>query len=127
MAFADFLKAREIGAVAAVKDRSTIRFNNETAEPAMQIRQKTRPPVMTRRQRNFQCLERHRLPVIELMHDIEAEIVNERANANRHDDRLIGSDPPQRSSLQVLKMRLGHPHQPYIRQMIQLEPRPHPS
>src|SRR5436309_14904513 len=99
MAFADFLKAREIGAVAAVKDRSTIRFNNETAEPAMKIRQKTRPPVMTRRQRNFQRLERRRLPVIELVHDIEAEIVNERANAHRHDGRMVGSHPPQRSAV----------------------------
>src|SRR5204863_8799411 len=118
VAFADILKPWEINAIAAVKDGATIYFDNETAKTAMQIGQKAGAPVMTRRLRNFQCPERHRLPVIELMHDIEAEIVNERANANRHDDRLIGSDPPQRSSVEVIKMRMCHQHQIDIRQMM---------
>src|SRR5207244_11664406 len=63
------------------------------------------------------------LTVSELMHDIEAEIVNERANANRHNDRLIGSDPPQRSSVEVIKMYVCHQNQIDIRQMMQLDAR----
>src|SRR5258708_38696552 len=102
MAFADFLEAGEIDAVAAVKNRATIRFDNETAEAAMQIGQKTGAPVMTRGQRNFQRIERHCLPVIQLVHDIKAEIVNEAANTHRHDDRLIGSDSSQRSTIQMI-------------------------
>src|SRR5437016_13176203 len=92
MAFANFLEAGEIGTVAAVKNRATIRFDNETAEAAMQIGQKPGAPVVTRGQRNFQRIERHCLPVIQLVHNIKAEVMNEAANTHRHDDRLIGSD-----------------------------------
>src|SRR5712675_844124 len=113
MAFADFLEPGEIGAVAAVKNRTTIRFDNETAEAAMQIGQKTGTPVMTRGQRNFQRIERHCLPVIEIVH--------EAANTHRHDDRLIGSDSSQRSAIEMIKMRVRYQHQIDIRQMMQFD------
>src|SRR5258707_12319298 len=123
MAFADFLEAGEIGAVAAVKNRATIHFDNETAEAAMQIGQKPGAPVVTRGQRNFQRIERHCLPVIELVHDIKAEIVNEAANTHRHDDWFIGSDSSQRSPVEVIKMRVCYQHQIDIRQMMQFDSR----
>src|SRR5207302_9848916 len=88
-----------------------IRFDNETAEAAMQIGQKTGAPMMTRGQRNFQRIERHGLPVIELVHNIKAEIVNEAANTHRHDDRLIGSDSSERSAIEMIKMRVCYQHQ----------------
>src|SRR6266581_5771686 len=123
MAFADFLEAWKISAIAAVEDRAPIRFDNETAETAMQIGEEAGAPVMARRHRNFQTIKRHGLPVIELMHDIEAEIVNERADTHRHDNRLIGSDASQRSPVEVIKMRMCHQHQIDIRQMMQLDSR----
>ena len=33
-----------------------------------------------------------RLPIVELVHDVEAEIVDQIADAGRHHDRLIGRD-----------------------------------
>src|SRR5204863_7151224 len=123
VAFADFLEAGEIGAVAAVKNRTTIRFDNKTAEAAMQISQKTGAPMMTRGQRNFERVERYCLPVIELVHNIKAEIVNEAANTHRHDDRLIGSDSSERSAIEMIKMRVCYQHQIDIRQMMQFDSR----
>ena len=123
VAFADFLEAGEIGAVAAVKNRTTIRFDNKTAEAAMQISQKTGAPMMTRGQRNFKRVERYCLPVIELVHNIKAEIVNKAANTHRHDDRLIGSDSSQRSAIEMIKMRMCDQHQIDIRQMMQFDSR----
>jgi len=49
--------------------------------------------------------------------------VNERADTHRHDDGLIRSDAPQRSPVEVIKMRMGYQHQIDLRQMMQLDSR----
>src|SRR5438270_7284205 len=46
MAFADFLKALEIGGVAAMKNRAAVRADDETTKAAMCVGEKTRAPMM---------------------------------------------------------------------------------
>src|SRR5437667_4480735 len=53
VAVADFLKPGEIGSVVAVRNRATIRGDHNPAKIAMQIREKTCAPVVTRSKRNF--------------------------------------------------------------------------
>src|SRR4051794_21506669 len=124
VALADFLEAREISAVATMENRATVRFDNEAAKTAMQISQETGSPMMARCQGNFQPIERHALPVIELMHDVETEVVNERADAQWHDDRLVGSNASQCSPIQMIKMRMCHQNEIDSRQVTQLDARP---
>ena len=52
--------------------------------------------------------EFHRLPIVELVHDVEAEIVHQIADADRHDDRLIRRDLAQRAPIEMIEMRVRH-------------------
>src|SRR5580704_574016 len=54
VAFADFLKALEVGSVAAMKNRSPIRSNDKAAKAAMCVGEKPRAPVMRRSERHAQ-------------------------------------------------------------------------
>src|SRR5262249_62110334 len=53
VASTDFFEAGKVRAIAAVKNGAAIRRNDESTEVAMQICQKSRSPVVTRRERNF--------------------------------------------------------------------------
>ena len=64
--------------------------------------------MRTRGQGNLQRTELYGLPVIELVHDIEAKVVHQVADANRHDDRLIGRDPGQSAPVEMIEMRVRH-------------------
>ena len=46
----DFLKPGKVSAVAAVKNRASVRRDNKSAKIAMQIGEESRAPVMTRRE-----------------------------------------------------------------------------
>src|SRR5437868_15197516 len=94
-AFADFLKSREISAVAAVKNRAAIDLDHKTTKSAMEISEKTRAPVMTRRKRNLQAVEEHAFPVIKFVHDVDSKVVNERVDADRRDDGAVGGSSSQ--------------------------------
>ena len=89
----------------------------------MQIREKARTPMGTRRQRNLERTELHGLPVIELMHDIEAEVVDQVAHANRHDDRLICRDARQSAPVEMIEMRVRHQNKIDRGQMVNFETR----
>src|ERR1700680_1286502 len=73
---ADFLEAGKISAVAAMKNGAAIHHDDEPAKGAMQIGQKSRAPVMARCKGDFQRAKLDRLPVIELVHDMEPKIVD---------------------------------------------------
>ena len=87
----------------------------------MRIVQHPRAPVMTRRERDAKRPELDALPMIELMHDVEPEIVHEIADADRHDDRLIGRDFAQRAPIEVIEVRMRHEHEIDVRQVEQIE------
>src|SRR5213593_3795281 len=74
VAFADFLEPGKVSAVATVKNRAAIRRDDEPAKVTMQIREEPGSPVVTRSQRNFQRPELDRLPIIQLVHNVEAEV-----------------------------------------------------
>src|SRR5437868_996431 len=92
VALADFLEAFEVSAVAAMKNRASIHFNDESAKAAVQIGQKPRTPMGARGERNLDRPELDGLPVIQLVDDIESEIVDQIADPDRNDDRLVSRD-----------------------------------
>ena len=123
VALADFLKSRKVSAVAAVKNRAAIYMNHKAAKSAMKIGEKPRAPVMTGCERNLQAVEGHALPVVQLVHDMESKVVNERADADRDDNGLIRSDSPQGSPVQMIEMGVCYQHQIDFRQMMQFDSR----
>ena len=118
---ADFLEAGKISTVAAMKNGAPVHRDDEAAKGAMQIGQKSRAPVMARCKRDFQRAELHRLPVIELVHDMETKIVHQISHAHRHNDRLIGRDVPQRPPVEMIEMRVRHQDEINRREMMNLE------
>src|ERR1700686_4897979 len=83
ISLADLFEAGKIRAVAAMKNSAAIHVDDEAAESAMQIGEKACAPMGAGRQRDLQRPELHFLPVIELVHDVEAEAVHEMAAPNR--------------------------------------------
>ena len=121
---ADFLEAVEVGTVAAVKDGPAIDLDDKSAEAAVEIGQKSGTPVRARCQRDVDRAELHRLPVVELMHDVEAKVVHQvarRRSARRSADRprrLRESAP-----VEMIEMRVRHEDEIDRGQMMDLEAR----
>ena len=63
-----------------------------------------------------------RLPVIELVDDMETEIVHQISHADRHNDRLIGRHFPQRAPIEMIEMRVRHENEIDLGQMMNLKP-----
>ncbi len=61
------------------------------------------------------------LPVIELVHDIETEIVHQIPDADRDDDRLIRCDLAQGAPIEMIEMRVGHEDEIDLRQVESIE------
>ena len=76
---------------------------------------------MTRCQRNFERAQLDRLPVIELVHDVEAEIVYQVTYAHRHNDWLVGRYAAQRPAVEVIEMSVSHQDEINRWQMMNLE------
>ena len=123
VAIANFSKAGKVGAVAAVKNGAAVCRDDKSTEVAMQIRQKPRAPVMTGCQRNFERAKLNCLPVIELVHDVETEIVYQVAYADRHNDRLVGRNAAQRTPVEMIEMSVSHQDEINRWQMMNLEAR----
>src|SRR4030095_11433156 len=121
VAVANFFKAGKVSTVAAVKNGSAIRRNDEPTKVAMQIRQKSRAPVMTRCEGNFERTELDCLPVIELVHDVKTEIVHQVSHAHRHNDRLVGRYAAQRPPVEMIEMSVSHQDEINRWQMMNLE------
>ena len=58
--------------------------------------------------------------MIELVHNIEAEVVHEIADFQRNDDRLIRCNFPQGPPVEMVKMRVRHEHEIDLGQMMQI-------
>src|SRR5947209_19019399 len=80
---------------------------------------------MTRCQRNFERAKLDCLPVIELVHDVEAEIVYQVTYAHRHDARLVGRNAAPRTPVEMIEMSMSHQAEIDRRQMMNLEARLH--
>ena len=111
MPFTDFLKSREISAVAAVKNRAAIGLDHKTAKSAMEIGKEPGAPVMAGCERNLEAIEGDALPVVQHVHDMESKIVDEGANAHWHDDGLIRSNSAQGAPIQMIEMRVRNQDQ----------------
>jgi len=123
VAVTDFSEAGEVGAIAAVKNGSAIRRNDEPAKVAVQICEKPGTPVMTGRERNFERTQLDCLPVIELVHDVKTEIVHQVSHAHWHNDRLVGCHAPQRAPVEMIEMSVSHQNEINRWQMMDFEPR----
>ena len=62
-------------------------------------------------------------PVMQLVHTVKSEIVNEVAHFEGDDDGLIGCDASKGLAIEVIKMRVGDEHQVDRRQFVQVETR----
>src|SRR5215813_4250681 len=118
MAFTDFLKSREISAVAAVKNRAAVCLDHKSAKSAVEISEKSRPPVMAGCERNLQAVERYALPVVQLVHAMESKVVNKCADPDRHNDWLIRGNSPQGATIQMIGMGMRYQDQIDFRQMM---------
>ena len=78
---------------------------------------------MTRCERNFERTQLDCLPVIELVHDVEAEIVYQVTYAHRHNDRLVGRNAAQRTPVEMIEMSVRHQDEIDRRQMMNFETR----
>ena len=123
VAVADFLEARKVSAIAAVKNRAAIRSDDESAEIAVQVCKKPGTPVVTRRERNLQRTQLDRLPIIQLVHNTEAEIMHEVTNTHGDNNRLVGCDASQRAPVQMIEVRMRHQNKIDRRQMMNFEAR----
>jgi len=123
VAIANLSKAGKVSAVASVKNGATVCRDDKSTEVAMQIRQKPCAPVMTRCQRNFEWTKLDGLPVIELVHDMEAEIVHQVTYAHRHNNRLVGRYAAQRTPVEMIEMSVSHQDEIDRWQMMNLEAR----
>ncbi len=74
----------------------------------MLIGQQPRAPMVTGRKRNLERPGFDLLPLLELVHDIETEIVHQVPHPGRHDDRLVRRDPAQAAPIEMIEMRVGH-------------------
>src|SRR5207248_10114534 len=73
----------------------------------MQIRQETGAPVVTGGERNLERPEFDRLPVIELVHNMKAQIMHEISYAHRHNNRLIRRNASQCPPVEVTAVGMG--------------------
>jgi len=122
-AVANFLEAREVSCVATMKNRAAIRRDYEPTEITVQIRKKSGSPVVTGRERNLERPEFDGLPVVEFMHDVKPEIVNQISDSSWNNDWLIRSYAPQRAPVQVIEMRMCDKYEINGRQMLNFEAR----
>ena len=63
------------------------------------------------------------LPVVEFVHDVKPEIVDQVSHARWNYDRLIRGDAPERAPVEVIKMRMSHEYEVNGRQMMNFEAR----
>src|SRR5438552_15159975 len=78
---------------------------------------------MTRCQRNFERPKLDCLPVIELVHDVEAEIGYQVTYAHRHDDWLVGRNAAQRTPVEMTEMSVSDQDEVARLQMVIFAPR----
>src|SRR5262249_25180633 len=87
----------------------------------MQIRQETSAPVMTRRQRDLERPELDRLPIIELVHNMKAQIIHEISHAHRHNNRLIRRNAPQCPPIEMIEVGMRNEDKINRREMMNFE------
>ena len=121
VAVADFLEPGKVSAVAAVKNRAAIRSDHKSAEIAMQVGEETGAPMVTRSERNLERSELDRLPIIELVHNMEAEIMHQISYAHGHDNRLISRNASQRAAIEMIEMCMRNQDEINRRQMMNFE------
>ena len=76
---------------------------------------------------NLERAEFDRLPVVEFVHDVKPEIVDQVSHARWNHDRLVRGYAPQRAPVEVIKMRMRHEYEVNGRQMMNFEARPFQS
>ena len=106
-----------------MKNRAAIRRDHKPTEIAVRIRKKPGSPVVTRRERNPKRAKFDGLPVVEFVHDVKPEVVDQTSHARWNYDRLIRGYAPQRAPVEVIKMGMGHEYEVNRRQMMDFEPR----
>ena len=104
-----------------MKDGASVCCDDKSAKIAMRIRKEAGAPVVAWRKRNFKWTQFHRLPVIELVHDVETELMHQIPHAYGHDDGLICCNAPQSAPVEMIEVSVGDEDQVNGRQMMNFE------
>jgi len=83
--------------------------------------------MVTRRERNLKRPEFEALPIVEFVHDVKPEIMNQVSHARWNHDRLVRSYAPQRAPVKVIEMRMRHEYEVNRRQVMDFEAGPFQS
>jgi hypothetical protein len=122
VARANLSETIEVRGVSTVKDRPPGCFDDESPKSTVRVVQHPGAPMVTRRERNVQRPMLVSLPVVQLVNAPKAEVVNEVPDVKWYNDRLIGGDAAERSTIKVIKMRVGHEDEIDRGQVVQVEP-----
>ena len=79
--------------------------------------------MVTWRKRNLERPKFDGLPVIEFVHDVKPEIMNQVSHARWNHDGLVRRYASERAPVEVIKMRMGHEYEVNGRQMMNFEAR----
>src|ERR1700730_2513359 len=101
-----------------MKNNPIAGIDGEPAETAVQVGEESGAPVIARCQCHFERPEFHSLPVVELMHNVKAEVMHQIAHTNWHDNRLVSGHLAQGSAIEMIEMRMGDENEIDLRQMM---------
>jgi hypothetical protein len=63
---------------------------------------------MTGRERNLERPKLHGLPVVELVHDVKTEIMDQISHSHWNGNRLISSHAPQGAPVEMIEVSVRH-------------------
>jgi len=77
--------------------------------------------MVTRRERNFQGPKLDRLPIVELVDNMKAKVMDQVPDTHRHNNRLIRRNASQRAPIEMIEMGMRNQHKINRRQMMNFE------
>jgi len=122
-ALADLAESLKIGAVATVENRAPGIFDVESPEAAVRIVQNPRAPMPSRCECDLERAKFKGLPVLQLLHMLEAESMNEAAYILWDDDSLVAGHSAKRLAVQMVEMGVRHQHKVDSGQVVDFQAR----
>ena len=117
----DLSEAFEIGRVAAMKNRASVRGEHEPPEATVLVVQHSCAPMMAGRQGDRKIAALETAPVVEFVDALETQVVHEVAHAERYHDGLVGRNGPERAPVEMVEVRVRDEHEVDHRQFVQMD------
>ena len=107
---ANLAEAIEVGAVATMENRASCILDMKSTESTVRVVEHAGAPMAGRGERDLQSAEFKGLPVLQLLHMIEAKTMDEAADILRNEDGLVAGHGTQRLAVQMVKMGMRDQH-----------------